>query len=256
MDRPPIRVYWQPGCTSCRRVKELLGAAGVPFESINVRAEPGAVAELAALGVRAVPVVARGVAYVLGQDLDEVARFVGIDARRERLEAGVLVARLIALLDTVAHHAGQLPPDSLGERLPGRERTHVDLPYHVAQVAVGLLDAALGRALTFEHFERRPPPGIATAGEVAGFVRSASQAVAHWWAVNQDRLPAAVDTYYGSRPLHEVLERTTWHVAQHARQLQRLLEMRGVEPRPPLSPALLDGLPLPREVWDPEVPLG
>ena len=167
MDRPPIRVYWQPGCTSCLRVKELLGAAGVPFESINVHAEPGAVAELAALGVRAVPVVARGDAYVLGQDLDEVARFVGIDARRERLEAGVLVARLIALLDTVAHHAGQLPPDSLGERLPGRERTHLDLPYHVAQVAVGLLDAALGRALTFEHFERRPPAGIATAGEVA-----------------------------------------------------------------------------------------
>ena len=256
MDRPPIRVYWQPGCTSCLRVKELLGAAGVPFESINVHAEPGAVAELAALGVRAVPVVARGDAYVLGQDLDEVARFVGIDARRERLEAGVLVARLIALLDTVAHHAGQLPPDALAERLPGRERTHLDLPYHVAQVAVGLLDAALGRALTFEHFERRAPPGIGTAAEVAGFVRSASQAVAHWWASSQDRLPVVVDTYYGSRPLHEVLERSTWHVAQHARQLERLLQMRGIDPCPPLSTALLAGLPLPREVWDPEVPLG
>ena len=223
MDTPALRVYWQPGCTSCLRVKELLVAAGVPFESINVRAAPGAVAELAALGVRAVPVVARGDAYVLGQDLDEVAHFVGIEARRERLEPGVLVARLVALLDTVAHHAGQLPPESLAERLPGRERTHL---------------------------------GISTAAGVAGFVRSASQAVAHWWASNHDRLPVAVDTYYGSRPLHEVLERSTWHVAQHARQLQRLLQMRGIEPRPPLSPALLDGLPLPREVWDPEVPLG
>ena len=256
MDRRGIRVYWQPGCTSCLRVKELLVAAGVPFESINVRTQPGAAAELARLGVRAVPVVARADAYVLGQDLDEVARFVGIEARRERLEPGVLVARLVALLDTVAHHAEQLPQDSLAERLPGRERTHLDLPYHVAQVAVGLLDAALGRALTYEHFERRPPPDISTAAGVAGFVRSASQAVAHWWASNHDRLPVSVDTYYGSRPLHEVLERTTWHVAQHARQLQRLLQMRGIEPRPPLSPALLDGLPLPREVWDPEVPLG
>ena len=256
MDRPGIRVYWQPGCTSCLRVKELLGAAGVPFESINVRTHPGAAAEFAGLGVRAVPVVARGDAYVLGQDLDEVARFVGIDARRDRLEPGVLVARLVALLDTVAHHAGQLPPEALGERLPGRERTHLDLPYHAAQVAVGLLDAALGRALTFEHFERRAPPGIGTAAEVAGFVRSASQAVAHWWASNQDRLPVVVDTYYGSRPLHEVLERSTWHVAQHARQLERLLQMRGIDPRPPLSAALLAGLPLPREVWDPEVPLG
>ena len=256
MDTPALRVYWQPGCTSCLRVKELLVAAGVPFESVNVRAAPGAVAELAALGVRAVPVVARGEAYVLGQDLDEVARFVGIEREHERLEPGVLVSRLVALLDTVAHHAAQLPQDSLGVRLPGRERTHLDLPYHVAQVAVGLLDAALGRALTFEHFERRPPPGISTADEVAGFVRSASQAVAHWWASNRDRLPVSVDTYYGSRPLHEVLERTTWHVAQHARQLERLLQMRGVDPRPALSVALLDGLPLPREVWDPEVPPG
>ena len=256
MGLPGLRVYWQPGCTSCLRVKELLAGAGVPFESINVHARPEAAAELAALGVRAVPVVARGNAYVLGQDLDEVARFVGIAAHRERLEPAVLVARLVALLDTVAHHAAQLPPDSHGERLPGRERTHLDLPYHAAQVAVGLLDAALGRALTFEHFERRPPPGIATAGEVAAFVRSASQAVAHWWASNHDRLPVTVDTYYGSRPLHDVLERTTWHVAQHARQLETLLRARGVDPRPPLAPALLDGLPLPREVWDPEVPLG
>lgn len=254
MNSPGLRVYWQPGCTSCLRVKELLAGAGVPFESINVREHPGAAAELAALGVRAVPVVARGDAYVLGQDLDEVARFAGITARRERLEPAVLVARLVALLDTVAHHAGQLPPDALAVRLPGRERTHLDLPYHAAQVAIGLLDAALGRALTFEHFERRPPPGMAGVGEVAAFVRSASQAVAHWWASNQDRLPLSVDTYYGSRPLHDVLERTTWHVAQHARQLEALLRMRGIDPHPPLSPALLAGLPLPREVWDPEVP--
>jgi hypothetical protein len=44
-------------------------------------------------------------------------------------------------------------------------------------------------------------------------------------------------------------------VAQHARQLQRLLELRGVETRPSLAPALLAGLPLPEDVWDAEVPL-
>jgi hypothetical protein len=44
-------------------------------------------------------------------------------------------------------------------------------------------------------------------------------------------------------------------VAQHARQLARLLELRGVQPRPRLDPALLSGLPLPEDVWDAEVPL-
>jgi hypothetical protein len=76
-----------------------------------------------------------------------------------------------------------------------------------------------------------------------------------WWGANQSRLPVELDTYYGRQTLHAVLERTTWHVAQHARQLQRLLELRGVEPRPPLAPSLLAGLPLPEDVWDAEVPL-
>jgi len=53
-----------------------------------------------------------------------------------------------------------------------------------------------------------------------------------------------------------VLERTTWHVAQHARQLERLLELRGITPDPRLAPSLLTGLPLPEDVWDAEVPLG
>ncbi len=66
---------------------------------------------------------------------------------------------------------------------------------------------------------------------------------------------SSASPYYGRQPLHAVLERTTWHVAQHARQLQRLLELRGVEPRPSLAPALLAGLPLPEDVWDAEVPL-
>jgi hypothetical protein len=99
------------------------------------------------------------------------------------------------------------------------------------------------------------PDSIATAADVAQRIRSVSQALAVWWGANQPRLPAEIDTYYGRQPLHAVLERTTWHVAQHARQLQRLLELRGVEPRPSLAPALLAGLPLPADVWDAEVPL-
>ena len=32
----PIKAYWQPGCTSCLRMKEFLARHGVPFVSINV----------------------------------------------------------------------------------------------------------------------------------------------------------------------------------------------------------------------------
>jgi glutaredoxin len=248
-------VFWQPGCTSCLRTKEFLRARGIAFESVNVREDPRAMVQLAALGARSVPVIARGDAFVYGQDLDTVARFVGVEAGVEHLDVPVLVSRLLALLDCAAALAIQLPGEAWNQKLPGRERTHLDLAYHVAQVVVGFLDAALGGRLTYVYFERRPPEHVASAADVATLIRSVSQALAVWWGANQARLPGTVDTYYGRQSLHAVLERTTWHVAQHARQLQRLLELRGVEPRPRLAPALLAGLPLPESVWDAEVPL-
>jgi hypothetical protein len=202
-----------------------------------------------------VPVIARGREFVYGQDLATVARFVGIEVDLQRLDVPVLVSRLLALLDCAAALTIQLPPKAWRQKLPGRERTHLDLAYHVSQVVVGFLDAALGGRLTFEHFERTPPDHVVTAADVVPLIRSVSQALAVWWGANQSRLPAEIDTYYGRQPLHAVLERTTWHVAQHARQLQKLLELRGVEPRPSLAPALLAGLPLPEDVWDAEVPL-
>jgi len=248
-------VYWQPGCTSCLKVKEFLRSNGIDFESVNVREVPRALESLARLGVRSVPVVTQGERFVHGQDLDAVAAFVGVAASRERLAVPVLVSRLLALLDSTARLAEQLPAEALTDKLPGRERTHLDLAYHVPQVVVAFLDAALGGRLTYEHFQRKPPGHVRTGADVANLARSVSQALAVWWGANQSRLPAALDTYYGAQPLHGVLERTTWHVAQHARQLERLLELRGVEASPRLAPGLLAGLPLPDDVWDAEVPL-
>jgi glutaredoxin len=248
-------VYWQPGCTSCLKTKEFLRTHGIAFESVNVREDAGAFERLARLGVKSVPVVARGDQFVLGQDLDEVARFVGVTVNRTRLPVPVLVARLMALLDLAAAFAERLPESSLQTKLPGRERTYLDLAYHVPQIAVGFLDGALGGRLTYEHFERRPPEHIRTGTDAARLTRSVAQAFAVWWAGSQARLPASLDTYYGTQPLPGVLERTTWHVAQHVRQLERVLELLGVSERPALPAALLEHLPLPADAWDAEVPM-
>jgi len=87
-------------------------------------------------------------------------------------------------------------------------------------------------------------------------VRSVSRAFAVWWAANQSRLPGSLETERGHQEFHAALERTTGHVAQHARQLERLLELRGIPPVPALAPPLLAGLPLPDDVWDTELPPG
>ena len=86
---PELRVYWQPGCSSCLRTKEFLTQNGVPFVSIDVLADARGFRELESLGVRMVPVVARGKAkgaeWVSGQILRDVARIAGVDMAREVL---------------------------------------------------------------------------------------------------------------------------------------------------------------------------
>jgi glutaredoxin len=250
-------VYWQPGCTSCLRTKEFLRSHGIEFETVNVRETPGATDALASLGIRSVPAVVRGTTFVLGQDLDEVARFVGVALERERLPIDVLAARLLRLLDCAAAFTRRIPDRALGTALPGRKRTYLDLAYHVPQVVVAMLDASEGGCLTYEHFNRKPPGRLRTAAEAAVVTEQVARSFGAWWAANAGKPPAVVDTYYGPQPFHAALERTTWHVAQHLRQIERVLGLLDAGlPDAGIPPGLLSGLPLPEDVWDAEVPLG
>ena len=95
-----LTVYWQPGCTSCLRTREFLRERGIEFESVNVREDPLAMARLSELGVKTVPVVARGSAFVLAQDIDEVARFVGVAGERDRLPVAILAALIFIVCFT------------------------------------------------------------------------------------------------------------------------------------------------------------
>ena len=250
-------VYWQPGCTSCLRTREFLRERGIEFESVNVREDPLAMARLTELGVRTVPVVARGAAFVLAQDLDEVARFVGIAVERDRLPVAVLAARIPRLLDCAAAITRRIPDAALGTPLPGRRRTNLDLAYHVPQIVVALLDAVAGGCLTYEHFNRKPPGWMTTAEDAAATTERVARAFGQWWLANAGALPPTVDTYYGVQALDAALERTTWHVAQHVRQLELVLHTLGAATGTALLPVdLLERLPLPRDAWDAEVPLG
>lgn len=249
-----MRVYWQPGCSSCLRTREFLDAHGIPFVSVNVRADPGAGAELAALGVRTVPVVARGREYVLAQDVDELARFVGVVLERRRLPPDELVARLQALLAASESWLVAMPAGRLHQRLPQRERTWLDLGFHVSMIVQGLLTAGTGGKLAYETYERRVPASWTDAAPAVEFSRATRRALDAWWREARQRPGEPVRTYFGDSTVEVLLERSAWHVAQHCRQLEHLLrEVAGVAAAPALPAALLEGLPLPAGVWDPEV---
>lgn len=59
-----------------------------------------------------------------------------------------------------------------------------------------------------------------------------------------------VKTFFGMQPIHMLFERSTWHSAQHVRQLAVVLERYRIEPDGRLTAEDLAGLPLPERLWE------
>jgi glutaredoxin/uncharacterized damage-inducible protein DinB len=247
------KVYWRPGCSSCVKVKEHLTQLGVPFESIDVAARPEAMAELLELGVKTVPVVARGGEYVFAQALEDVSRFVGKTFEHQRLPPQALVQKWIKVLRAAQRHALQIPPAHLHERaVANRDRSIRDLAYHVYQIPDAFLQAVEGGEPNLTAvYNAPPPPEVRGTGHIVSYGNKITSEIETWWKRLPDKTCSqTVKTYYGERPLHELLERCTWHSAQHARQILAVLERLGVEPEAPLDAADYAGLPMPKGLWE------
>ena len=246
-----IKVFWQPGCTSCLRVKEFLAAQGVEFDSIDVHNDENGLAQLTELGARSVPVVALGGSYTLAQSLNDVIKFLDLKTRAmDMLAPDDLVAKLDLVLTAAARLTGQLSDEQLRTVFRNRNRTVGALVYHIVRVAEMGLQAAQQTELRFEAFNDLPPTHWRRDDLVRWAAQIRSQLLAWWRSQTDPSLGYDVPTYYGQRPMHEVLERTAWHAAQHTRQLALILESFGIDPDRPLSAADLAGLPVPEEVWD------
>ena len=241
-----LRVYWRQGCSSCVKVKEFLTGLGVEFESIDVGVRPTAMQELAEMGVRTVPVVARGKEYVFAQALEDVSNFIGVEFRHSRLPPEVLMQKWLRVLSVAQRHSLQIPKDKLGQRAtPGRDRSIRDLAYHVYQVPESFLECVEHGVEDLPSIYNAAPPAN---GDISAFGASIEKRLQAWWAKRPD-FKSTVKTYYGERPLHELLERCAWHSAQHARQIASVLQGFGIAAQPALTESDYAGLPMPKGLW-------
>ena len=248
-----LKVYWRPGCSSCVRVKEFLTGLGVDYESVNVSARPEAMEELRELGVRKVPVVRKGDRYVFAQELADVSRFLGRDVSFRRLSPAELVEKWLTVLEAAQRHVMQIPAERLGERAtPGRDRSIRDLAYHIYQVPDAFLQAVEDGVEDLTSVYNAPPPvAVKTPDDIRAYGSSVAARVQHWWAALPDKSCGEdIKTYYGLQPLHHLLERCTWHSAQHARQIISVLERCGISADGPLTSRDYAGLPLPAGRWE------
>ena len=250
-----VRVFWQPGCTSCLRTKEFLTKNGVDYESINVHGNPAAMNELSKLGARSVPVVARGDRFVFAQTLGDVIKFLDLKVvLQDRLSPDELVRKMELVLPAAARYIRQIPNEWLDRPFRNRNRPIRVLAHHVFRIVEGFLEAVReNRELTYDLIMQEAGPALRTGEDIARYGERVLGRTQEWWRSCPDRSCSNVmDTYFGRHPMHVVLERTVWHPTQHTRQLMLILETLNIEPERRLTGADLAGLPLPDKVWDDE----
>ena len=195
--------------------------------------------------------VARGSDYVFAQDLSDVARFVGLDySATPELSPQELVERLQCMLRAALRFGSQIPADRLGDKLPNRDRTYLALLNHIFEIAAGLLKITGGASMTGEIAAAVPDLDRDLAALTMRY-NEIIEGLDVWWGVREDPECARdVDTFYGTQSLHAVLERITWHCAQHVRQLMMVLEMLHIPADDPLGAQDFERLPMPKDVWD------
>ncbi len=213
---------------------------------------PGGMDQLKAMGLRNVPVVAVGESYTFAQNLKDVAKFLGVQLNREQLAPADLAARYDAILETAQRLVRQVPVDKLDERvIPNRPRILHPFLFHIFRIGEAFLIAYGGEEYNNTIANTDPPDSVRTPAEVVAYGQQIRERLAAWWASNADRnLEKKIDTYYGEQVAHDVFERTTWHSAQHTRQLAAVLERFGIMPDRPLTADQLKGLPLPDGLWE------
>jgi hypothetical protein len=207
------------------------------------------------LGVRAVPVLAQGDQYIFCQNLEDVAEFVGLQGSGHiPLPPAVLMTKWIKVLRAAQRYVRQFPADQLAERaIDNRNRSIRLLSHHVFRIGEAFLETAIdGVEYRTNNANIPPAEGTCTEGEeIAAYGDGIVERLENWWSRLEDpscRQP--VKTFYGTPPMHQLFERSTWHSAQHTRQLMAVLERFGIEPQAPLSAEDLAGLPLPEGLWE------
>ncbi len=218
---------------------------------MNVDAEPHANAELQGLGVPRVPAVVVDGRAVHGWNPPGYAELLGVAyTPATQLPPRELARRLDAILAAAQALVRLVPAERMGWTPPERDRPLRDLGFHVFRVGVSFVDAMDRGELPETWFMEKAPPDLADGESIARYGALARGRIAGWFeGASPKEFERDVQVYYGPQNAHDLLERTTWHAAQHLRQLHALLDRLGIQPPAPLPVHLFKDLPLPDALW-------
>ena len=217
--------------------------------------DPAGQAQLLKLGVRTVPVLARDGQYIFCQNLEDVAEFVGLQGTGHTpLPPAALIAKWTVVLRAAQRYIRQIANERLNERaIDNRDRSIRLLSHHIFRIGEAFLETALDGVEYWVQLANVPPKdGTYTTGaEIVSYGDNVIERIENWWIRLDDKsCQQKVKTFYGTPPMHQLFERSTWHSAQHTRQMIAILDRFGIEPDGRLTPEDLAGLPLPEGIWE------
>jgi hypothetical protein len=226
----------------------------VEFLVVDILKDRDGLERLLALGVRTVPIVAKDGKFVFGQNLDAVAAFVGLPGTGHKpLPPDVLIDRWINLLRAGQRYVRQIGIELMNERaLERRDRSIRVLSHHLFRIAEAFLECAVdGVEYTIGIADLEPPAGtLMTGGDIARYGDAVIERLQAWRTTLTDQSCGGnVQTFYGPQSVHQLLDRSTWHSAQHAKQLMSILQRYGIDPDGPLVEDDFAGLPLPKGLF-------
>ena len=207
------------------------------------------------LGAQSVPVLAKDGQFIFCQTMEDVAEFVGVQGTgHSPLPPEALFDKWIIVLRASQRYVLQIPNPRLAERaIENRDRSIRLLSHHIFRIGEAFLETAVDDVEYRTNNANVPPAdgSCMTGREIAAYADGIIERIENWWAGLDDRsCRQKVRTFYGTPPMHQLLERSTWHSAQHARQMIAVLERLGIEPDKRLTAEDLAGLPLPEGIWE------
>jgi hypothetical protein len=217
--------------------------------------DPAGRDKLLAFGVRNVPVVARGDQFVFGQNLEDVAEFVGLQGTGHTpLPPEQLIGKWLNVLRAAQRLIRQMPDERLNELvIDNRQRSIRLMGHHVFRIGEAYLETAVDGVEYAVQLANVPPAdGTFTTGEeIARYGDTVIARLEKWWNDLADKsCQQKVKTFFGMQPIYMLYERSTWHSAQHTRQLAAVLERFNIKPNGALTADDLAGLPLPERLWE------
>jgi hypothetical protein len=210
-------------------------------------------AELQRLGARSIPVLSRGDEFVFAQNIAQVVSFLKLNEKAGPvLSPAQLVERMLRFIDAALAIVPLMPDAKLDTEVPNRPRAYRALAHHMFRIPESFVEIAGGT-----YFDDKLPGQVRDRAELASsaaltaYGKRVRDKVDAWRHERPDTsAQEIVQTYYGPQKLHEVLERSTWHIGQHTRQWMMLLDMAAIAFERPLGDADFADLPMPKQVWD------